>query len=150
MDVDQSGGISYSEFTKYTRCPHFPSRQQCVCAQIFVWFFSLSLRCRVLGLPDTEYTEHLFHLMDVDESGQIDFREFITGTHTLHTTLYTLHRVNKGTHTLCCTMCCDPSVVALLTGIALMSQTTTEESLKFAFDVFDTNKDGQIEPHEFR
>ncbi len=34
---------------------------------------------RVLGLPDTEYTEQLFNLMDVDESGQIDFREFITG-----------------------------------------------------------------------
>jgi hypothetical protein len=35
---------------------------------------------RVLGLPDTPYTQNLFHLLDVDESGSIDFREFITGT----------------------------------------------------------------------
>jgi Ca2+-binding EF-hand superfamily protein len=34
----------------------------------------------VLGLPDTPYTQNLFHLLDVDESGSIDFREFITGT----------------------------------------------------------------------
>lgn len=77
MDADHSGEITYPEFVQ------------------------------VLGLPDTAYTQNLFHLLDVDESGSIDFREFIT-------------------------------------GLAMLDKSTSEETLRFVFDIFDVNKDGKI------
>ena len=32
-----------------------------------------------IGLPETPEVQEIFHLMDVDDNGDIDFREFITG-----------------------------------------------------------------------
>lgn len=32
-----------------------------------------------LNLPDSKYVTELFHLLDVNESGDIDFREYIAG-----------------------------------------------------------------------
>eukprot|EP01094_Clydonella_sp_ATCC50884_P015226 TRINITY_DN25811_c0_g1_i1.p1 TRINITY_DN25811_c0_g1~~TRINITY_DN25811_c0_g1_i1.p1 ORF type:complete len:508 (+),score=126.07 TRINITY_DN25811_c0_g1_i1:156-1679(+) len=69
--------------------------------------------CAALELPESELVREVFTLMDLDETGELDFREYAIGTAFVHKYL------------------------------------GTDETLQFAFNLFDVNKDGQIDAPEF-
>lgn len=48
-------------------------------------FITFSQFCETLSIPDTPFSRHYFSLMDTDEDGHLDFREFLLGLGMLNT-----------------------------------------------------------------